>query len=86
MNYKTEEIKGHKAVVGHFFKESEIEVSSRWISVCGYIVTVEGINQYGSGIDPLYEVVYSWEENGEKKTHQKDVFSFQCRYFLIVES
>lgn len=85
MNYETEEIKGHKAVVDHFFKESEIEAGSRWISVCGYIVTVEGINQYGSGIDPLYEVVYSWEENGEKKTHQKDVFSFQCCYFLIVE-
>jgi hypothetical protein len=84
MNYEIEEIKGHNAVVGYFFKESEIEVGSRWISVSGSIVTVEGINQYGS-LDPFYEVVYSWNEKGEKKTHQKEVFAFQCRYFLIVE-
>ena len=84
MNYEIEEIKGHQAVVGHFFKESEIEVGSRWISVSGGIVTVDGINQYGS-LDPSYDVVYSWVENGEKKTHQKEVFAFQCRYFLIVE-
>jgi hypothetical protein len=84
MNYKIEEIKGYKAVVGHFFKESEIEIGSRWISVSGGIVTVDDINQYGS-LDPFYEVVYSWVENGEKKTHQKEVFAFQCCYFLIVE-
>ena len=76
MNYEIEEIKGHQAVVGHFFKESEIEVGSRWISVSGGIVTVDGINQYGS-LDPSYDVVYSWVENGEKKTHQRfDYFLF----------
>jgi hypothetical protein len=47
-------------------------------------VTVEGINQYGS-TNSWYEVVYSWEENGVKKTHDKDQFAFQCRYCLIVE-
>lgn len=84
MNYETETRNGHKFIVGHFFKAHEIEVGSRWISSSGGIVTVEGLNSYGS-TDPLFEVVYSWEENGEKKTHDKDVFSFQCRYCLIVD-
>lgn len=84
MNYETETRNGHKFIVGHFFKAHEIEVGSRWIGASGGIVTVEGINAYGS-TDPLFEVVYSWEENEEKKTHDKDVFSFQCRYCLIVD-
>jgi hypothetical protein len=86
MNYETEDINGHTAVVRHFFKAHEIKVGSRWCAASGsnHIVIVEGINQYGS-IDPWYEVVYSWEENGMKKTHDKDVFAFQCRYCLILE-
>jgi hypothetical protein len=84
MDYETEIIDGRKAIVRHIFKAHEIQVGSRWIGVSGVIVTVEGINSYGS-TNPWYEVVYSWEENGEKKTHDKDVFSFQCRYCLIVE-
>ena len=84
MNYETEIIDGRKAIVRHIFKAHEIEVGSRWISAAGGIVTVEGLNLYGS-IDPWYEVVYSWERDGEKFTHDKDAFSFQCRYCLIVE-
>jgi hypothetical protein len=30
MNYETEIIDGHKAVVRHFFKHHEIQVGSRW--------------------------------------------------------
>ena len=86
MNYETEIIDGRKAVVRHFFKPHEIKPGSRWARADGSkgYVTVEGINQYGS-IDPWYEVVYSWEENGEKFTHEKDTFSFQCRYLLIID-
>jgi hypothetical protein len=84
MNYETEIIDGRRAVVRHFFKPHEIQVGSRWIGSSGSIVVVEGINQYGS-TDPWYEVVYSWEENGVKKTHDKDQFAFQCRYCLIIE-
>lgn len=84
MDYETKIKNGYKFIVGHFFKAYEIEVGSRWISSSGGIVTVESINSYGIP-NPWYEVVYSWEENGEKKTHDKDVFSFQCRYCLIVE-
>ena len=75
---------GHKFIVGHFFKAHQIQVGSRWIGASGGIVTVEGINSYGS-TDPWIEVTYSWERNGEKFTHEKDAFSFQCRYCLIIE-
>jgi hypothetical protein len=84
MDYETKIQNGHKFIVGHFFKAHEIQIGSRWIGASGSIVTVEGLNTYGS-IDPWIEVVYSWEENGVKKTHDKGVFSFQCRYCLIVE-
>jgi hypothetical protein len=84
MNYETEIIDGRKAVVRHFFEPHEIQVGSRWIGSSGSIVVVEGINQYGS-TDPWYEVMYSWEENGVKKTWQKETFAFQCRYCLIIE-
>lgn len=84
MDYEIQVTNGHKHIVRHFFKADEIEVGSRWISASGLIVTVEGFESYGS-IDPYIEVVYSWYENGEKKIYEKDVFSFQCRYCLIVE-
>ena len=86
MNYETEIINGHKAVVRHIFKPEEIKVGSKWIRAdgSGGIVTVEGVNQYGS-MEPWTEVEFSWDFDGEKVTHAKDAFSFQCRYLLIVE-
>lgn len=85
MDYKTEIIDGHKVAL-HIFKAHEIQVGSRWARADGSrgYVTVEGLNTYGS-IDPWIEVVYSWEKDGEKFTHEKDAFAFQCRYCLIVE-
>lgn len=86
MDYETEIIDGRKAIVRHIFKAHEIKVGSRWARADGSkgYVTVEGLNTYGS-IKPWYEVVYSWEKDGEKFTHEKDTFDFQCRYCLIVE-
>lgn len=81
MNYQTDEIKGHKAVVGHFFEASEIEIGSRWIGSSGNIVTVADLIKYND----WYKVVYTWVENVEELLNEKDLFSFQCRYFLIVE-
>jgi hypothetical protein len=86
MDYETEIIDGRRAVVRHIFKAHEIQVGSRWARADGSkgYVTVEGLNSYGD-TDPWIEVVYSWEENGVKKTWQKENFIFQCRYCLIVE-
>ena len=86
MEYETEIIDGRKAIVRHFFKAHEIQVGSRWARADGSkgYVTVEGFNTYGD-TDPWIEVVYSWELNGEKFIHEKDVFIFQSKYCLIVE-
>jgi hypothetical protein len=82
MKYETEIISGHSVVVRHMFKEKEIKIGSNWISSSGNIVTVEEVIPYDDkqGI----QIVYSWEENGERKTHSKESFSFQCRYCLII--
>jgi hypothetical protein len=83
---ETKIINGHKAIIRHIFKAEELKVGSRWIGAGGgkTVVTIECLNQYGS-IDPWTEVVYSWELNGEKFTHEKDVFIFQSKYCLILE-
>jgi len=49
MDYETEIIDGHKAVVRHIFKAHEIQVGSRWARADGSkgYVTVEGLNSYG---------------------------------------
>ena len=86
MNYRTEILNGYTAVVGHIFKAEEIQVGSRWVRADGFnhIVTVEGLNSYGS-TDPWIEVVYSWELEGVKYTNDRDAFAFQCRYCLVLE-
>jgi len=91
MDYETEIIDGRKAVVRHFFKPHEIQVciqvGSCWAFADGSkgYVTVEGFNYYGSTNPYDWDVVYSWEENGVKKTWQKEVFIFQTKYCLIIE-
>jgi len=83
MNYETEIIDGHKAVIRRIFKPHEIEVGSRWCAADGsnHIVTVEDIITYGS----RYEIVYSWEKEGQKDINEKDQFDFQCHYCLLID-
>ena len=87
MDYETEIINGHKAIVRHIFNREELKVGSRWIGSSGGIVTIDDIKIYPKMDSPKdwYEVYYSWDEGEEKRIHHKDHFSFQCRYCLIVE-
>ena len=87
MNYEIEIIKGHKAVVHHWFKGEELKIGSRWISSSGYIVSLDKIEvrDVSSSSSPWYIVHYSWEENDKIITHDKDLFSFQSRYYLLIE-
>jgi hypothetical protein len=90
MNYETEIINGHKAIVHHIFKPHQIQPNSRWCAASGsnHIVTVEKVVSYPASDheeNHWYVVHYFWEENGVKKTHNKDTFSFQVRYCKIVE-
>jgi hypothetical protein len=74
---ETETIFGHPAIVRHFFSPDEITLGSKWISSLGNIVKIELIEGQ--------TIYYSWTENGELKKHNKDSFSFQCRYSLIID-
>ena len=69
------------------FEPHEIQIGSLWERADDFksYVTVEGFNYYGS-VDPWnWEVVYSWEENGVKKTWQKEMYMFLSLFCLIVE-
>jgi hypothetical protein len=84
MNYETEIIDGNTKVVRNILKPNEIKVGSRWIRADGsnQIVTVEDVIKY----DSRSLIVYSWVlENQEPEIGEKDLFSFQCRYCLILE-
>ena len=88
MNYEIETIKGHKAVVRHWFKSEDLKVGSRWIGSSGHIVTLDKIEvrDVPNSSSPWVTVHYSSvKENGEVVTHDKDLFSFQCRYCLMIE-
>lgn len=83
-NYTPEQ----EAIEEHFFKSNEIKVGSRWIGSSGIIVTVEKVLSYPASDheeNHHYYIVYSWNENGEKKTHKKELFAFQVRYGPIIE-
>lgn len=71
---RIETYKGCNIVCGHIFPVEDIKIGQKWMSVSGNVVTVTNIN--GEWVD------YAWESG----SHRKDSFSFQCRYFLIVES
>jgi len=68
---------GRDIVCGHIYDASEIKPDQMWQGSSGHVVTVNSVNSHGV-------VSYSWTENGEQKCHQKDSFSFQCRYCLVV--
>jgi hypothetical protein len=74
---ETETIFGRRVFVRHFFQPEEMAASSQWISAAGNIVNIERIESE--------RIYYSWKEDGEMKTHNKDSFSFQCRYSLIID-
>jgi hypothetical protein len=57
------------------FKEDEITVGSKWVSV-GTKIPVEVIKVEDGWIEYRYF---------DGKIHEKDVFCFQCRYCLVVE-
>ena len=72
-----------------------IETHDKKHIVCGYIMPARYIlpgQLWMSSSNNIVEVVYCdndhvcycWNENGETRYHDKDVFSFQCRYCLII--
>lgn len=73
---------GRWIVCGHIYSAEEIVAGQVWQSSGGGTVTVEGTEKFG---DQTW-VTYSWITNGEKMLYEKDSFSFQCRYCLVLEN
>lgn len=67
---------GHKILVQTMVKATEIKKGSRWISSENYIVTVTEIDLERKELSYI---------DGLGNKIDKDIFSFQCRYCLIVE-
>jgi len=77
-----EKINGFNVVVGHIFEKEDLVVNSHWVPADGSlgVVKIVAIEK----TDSLYWVAYSYNYDS-KKIYEKDSFSFQCRYCLIVE-
>ena len=76
-NMRIEKHHGNNIVCGHIYPASELKSGQRWQSSSGHVVTIQSIVN-------LDWVRYVWEENGATRHTEKDSFSFQCRYCLIV--
>jgi hypothetical protein len=80
---------GKNIVCGHIFPGTEIEVGTKWQNSGGGQVEVIDVKKfvwkYKGNEQISYDVYYKWIEDGVEKFHDKDSFSFQCRYCLIVE-
>lgn len=70
---------GNYIVCGHIFSLLHIKPGQKWQGSGNYTVVIDKV-------DPERDIVfYSWEEKGETKSHSKQSFAFQCKYFLIVD-
>ena len=87
---RIEDWKGKKIVCGHIFPASDIKPGSVWASASlgGYTVTVEKVVArswvFQGKVRTSYDVYYR-ENDGQKRLLDKDHFSFQCRYCLVLE-
>jgi hypothetical protein len=73
---------GHKLVCGHIYDYSQLKVGTTWASAdaSDRTVKITKLEQVSGGI---YWVTYVGSD--DNTTHEKDWFSFQCRYCLVVE-
>lgn len=75
---RIETVHGRKLVCGHIFKTDEIKKGQRWAPADGSNREVKIVRVDGSWVK------YEWEEQGQRKTHEKEAFAFQCRYCKVV--
>ncbi len=76
---RIETVNGRNLVCGHFFPASELASGQRWAPADGSNREVKIVTVDGEWVE------YEWQDNGERKTHQKLAFAFQCRYCKVVE-
>lgn len=76
---RVEQVNGRYLLCGGIISADQVKPGQVWAAADGSDRTV-----LVEGGDALIE--YSWMGNGEKKTHIKSNFGFQCRYCLVLES
>ena len=69
---------GRAILCGVILADEDIKPGQVWQGSSGATVTVHSVDHFAG------MVTYGWVEQGEPRTHKKDVFSFQCRYCLVV--
>jgi hypothetical protein len=63
-----------------FTRAEDIEIGSIWYAADGSGHSVKVVaKEIG---EPQSWIKYSWKEDGKIKEHEKDTWSFQCRYYL----
>lgn len=83
---RIEEQYGELIVCAHTFPANQIKSGQQWIGSGGARVTIDSIQLAATDAE-LDWITYHWyESDGEKKSHVKDSFSFQCRYCMIVSN
>jgi hypothetical protein len=86
---RVEEWHGRKIVCEHIFPANEIKVGSIWQGSSGSLVEITEVKEfrwtYKNKEQIDFDVFYKWVDNGKEVFHNKDSFSFQCRYCLVTE-
>lgn len=79
--YRVEFVNGRYLLCGGLIPVDCIKAGQQWASADGSdrFVKIENVRE-SEWVD------YSWLDNGEKKTHTKLAFAFQCRYCLVLEN
>lgn len=80
---RIETVNGRNIVCGHIYKQDELKVGQRWAPADGAnrVVEIRSLDPDASGM-----IWVQYGEYGTDRTYEKDYFSFQCRYCLIVEN
>jgi hypothetical protein len=73
---RVEIVNGRKLLCGQILKPDQLAVGQTWAPASGSDRTVKIIGINGEWVR------YEWE--GSTVSHEKDAFSFQCRYCLVL--
>jgi hypothetical protein len=76
---RVETVNGRHLLCGGIIPRDAVKVGQRWAPASGgnYEVEVVSAGEW---------VRYTWTEAGGSKSHEKDNFSFQCRYCLVLDT
>ncbi len=79
---RIETVNGRNLVCGHIYPKNELKVGQHWAQADGAdrIVEIRELITYSDG-----DIGVIYGEHGNDRSYEKESFSFQCRYCLIVE-